>query len=345
MGWEVMDWDEWVYVHLDGGFTVLFSDDLGDGVYEFAKPPPGAGMKLQIYSPENTFLVARVETPEQYIYDDTQAPLDFPFYLAQFRADTGMTELDVYYGIPLTEIEVRARNGRYESVVEHGVALFDTSWNVIERSMGRMDLKWTTQPDWPPGSIAVERKGASVPGGQTVLVGVQAQDMLSGRLQSYRQNIIAERFDSTNLALSDIVLAGVIERTDEESSFTRNGLKILPMATLSFRRRDPMYVYFEIYNLIRGEEFGLTEHEVEHAVRSGRDSDEGGVLRAIGRLLGLEQRVGVARVMQGIQSDESRHFWIDTETLEAGTYTLVVTVKDVNADRVVSKERTFYVSE
>ena len=137
----------------------------------------------------------------------------------------------------------------------------------------------------------------------------------------------------------------MMERTEEEDVFARNGLKIVPMATLSFRRGGPMYVYFEIYNLTRGEDFGMTEYEVEHAVRSGRGSNEGGILRAVGRFLGLEQRVGVARVMEGIQSDESQHFQIDTGTLEAGTYTLVITVSDVNADRVVSKERTLHISE
>ena len=161
---EVVDWEEWIYPHVGNGLVVLFTDEYGSGEYGFAKPPPMASLnmaaKLQMFSPENEFLSARKENPEVYVYDETQAPLDFPFYLAQFRADSGRTELDVYYGIPLTELMPRTRGLAYECMAEHGIALFDTTWQVMQRSMGHFEISSWTRPKWEPGPITVERQSA-----------------------------------------------------------------------------------------------------------------------------------------------------------------------------------------
>ena len=106
-----------------------------------------------------------------------------------------------------------------------------------------------------------------------------------------------------------------------------------------------MYVYFEIYNLTRGEEFGDTEYEVEHAVRTG-GRGSGSILGSVGRILGGSgRRVGVSRIMEGLRSAEYQNFQIDTSTMSPGTYTLLITVTDHKGDQRVTKEQAFSIGD
>ena len=350
---SLMRWEEWTYVSIGNGLQVTFVDRIGRGDYQYATPPPTTNLRmasaLRQYASEEQVDVAREHTPDRYIYDTTQDPLDFYYYLAQFRTPSGATQVDVYFGLPTSEISFQAQpSGVYKATIQSGLAVFDTLWNIKGRISEPVELVSPSRPDQTRGAIHVDRRAVLVPGGERILLSVQAQDLVSGRMQAYRENIRAVQFDSTRLAMSDIILAGAIRRADTTSQntrFVRNGLTILPMASRSFRRGQGMYVYFEIYNLTRGEEFGDTEYEVEHAVRSG-GAGGGSILGSVGRILGgSRRRVGVSRIMEGFRSAEYQNFQIDTSNLSPGTYTLLITVTDHKGDQRVTKERTFTIGE
>ena len=169
-------------------------------------------------------------------------------------------------------------------------------------------------------------------------------------MQAYQNGIYITRYDSTSLGMSDVVLAGNITRVDSSdttatrSKFVRNGLSILPMASKAFRPGQSMHVYFEVYNLARGAQFGETEYEVEHSIRRGSGTGRGNIIGAIGRFLsGSGQEVGVSRVIEGLRSSEYQHFTLDTSNLPQGQYTLVVTVRDMKSGASVIKEQPFWI--
>lgn len=349
----LMKWEEWTYVHVSNGLRITFVDRIGRGDYQYATPPPTSNMQmasvLRQYAPEEQVRMARIDMPEQYAYDQETKPLDFYYYVAQFRApDRNQTEVEIYYGLPTADLMFQEVPGTgYRASVESGFAVFDTLWNVQGRVRDRTELVSRERPNQDRGSIHVDARSMVLDGGQRILLSVQAEDVVSGRLQAYQENVTIARYDTVRLAMSDIVVAGSIRSADSTgtSKFLRNGLRVLPMASRSFRRGQPIYVYFEIYNLTRGEEFGETEYEVEHAVRVGAGG-AGNIFGTVGRILGGSgRRVGISRIIEGIRAAEYQNFQLDTSTMPPGQYTLIITVKDLKSNQRVTRERAFRVGD
>ena len=285
-----------------------------------------------------------VEQPDIYRYDEGVAPLDFPYYLAQFRSPEGGTDLDIYYGIPSAELTFEQQSEGYMASIETGAAVFDTLWNVIQRTSDRKDLLSPTPPDTSEGSMHIDSRTLRMNGGQTVLVSLQAEDLKSGRIQSYNEQVSLAGYDSSTLAMSDIVLAGRITpaSTGADPAFVRNDLTIIPMASRAFLRGQQIQVYFEVYNLARGEEFGTTEYEMTHEIRNtGRESSFFG--RVARFFSGEGRRVGISRVIEGFRPNEFQRFSLDTSNLSEGQHTLIITITDQKTGVTVSKERSFYV--
>lgn len=340
-------WEVWTYTNLAGGVQFTFVDNIGRGTYSFAQPPEtsdfGMVNALHQYAPSEKFNLVLEHATDQYEYEHTQRPLDFFYYTAQFRTPDDKTQLDVYYGIPVGDLTFREMQGEFVAEVESGIAIFDSLWNVRGRSADRMQLVADRRPGPSLGAIQMDMRSVDLAGGQQILLSVQAKDMRSGRIRAFQDNIDILRYDTTRLAVSDVVLANTIRTVDDGDTgkFIRNGLYILPMAGLGFTRDTPLHVYFEIYNLTRGEDYGETEYEVEYAIRS-HGSEPGSILSSVGRILGgTGRRVGVGQVIEGFRAAEFQRFRIDTDTLEPGRYTLIVTVSDLKSDQRVTRQRDF----
>ena len=339
------DWSEWIYPDVAGGLVILLTDENGTGVYDFAPPPTARGPVL-IHSPENEFVQARMAEPERYEYSATLEPFDFHYYQAQFRGTSDSTDLAVFYALPMEQLEFERSRARtdIEAELELGYAVFDGRWQLRDRAAECYRIRASEGTEWEPGSVHVDNQQLSVAPGERILLSVQAKDVISGRLQAYRETIETEQFDDSTLALSDIVLAGRITADADSDcpAFARGGLCITPLATRAFRIGQPIHVYVEIYNLSR-DEYGRTRYEVEHVIRSG--ADEQGVVNALGRFFNPRQRVGVGRVLEGVRQSDSEHFAISTDQLEAGDYTLVISVRDLHTDHQVLREQKFRITE
>ncbi len=340
-------WEEWTYTRVAEGLQLTFVDRIGTGDYRFATPPMTASLdmtsRLHEYAPAEQYDMAKSRMPDLYMYDRTAEPLNFYYYTAQFRAPDNRTQMDVYYGLPTSELQFQRSESGFTASIKSGIAVFDTLWNVMARAEIPTQLQSRERPTLQRGAIHVDRRSVLFDGGERVLLNVQAEDIASGRMQAYRENIEVARFDTDRLAMSDIVLAGMITPADSVSRTTweRHGLNIVPMASRSFRPGQPLYVYVELYNLTRGEDYGETEYEVEYAIRAGA-AEGGSILGTVGRILGgSSQRVGVGQVVEGIRDTEYQHFQIDTSNLRAGEYTLIITVHDLKSDQTVTKQRRF----
>lgn len=348
---SLMHWEEWTYITVNNGLRITFVDRIGRGDYQFATPPPTSDLQmasvLRQFAPEEEVRAARISVPDRYVYDEHQDPYNFYYYLAQFRSrQTPGTDVDIYYGLPTADLTFQEQpNGSYKATIESGFAVYDTLWNVEGRVRDRVELVSPGRPNQERGSIHVDTRSMTLEGGQRILLSVQAEDMTSGRLQAYQENVTIARYDTVRLAMSDIVVAGNIRKADSTDArkFVRNGLCIIPMASRSFKRGQPLYVYFEIYNLTRGKDFGETEYEVEHAVRVG-SGESGSIFGTVGRILGgTGRRVGVSRVIEGIRSSEYQNFQLDTSTMPTGAYTIIITVHDLKSDQRVTKERAIHI--
>jgi GWxTD domain-containing protein len=348
---SLVRWEAWTYTHVSNGIELTFVDEMNDGAYDFARPPVTGNISLlstlQQFSPSAQFNNAQNGSPDRYIYDPSQSPLDFYYYTAQFRSEDGRTDIDVYYGLPIDELVFRQRDEGHVATIKSGVSVFDTLWNVRGRSEHEITLHHPTSAQPGTGTMHLDMRSITIGGDKRILVNVQVEDVASGRLQAYRENIRTSNFSGKNLIMSDIILAGniyPIEPENARGNFVKNDLQILPTVSRSFEKGDAMYIYFEVYNLTRGPDYGETEYEVEHAIR---DSEAGNaILGSVGRILvGRGSSVGIGQIVGGIRTADYQKLKIDTSSLIAGKYDLVVTIRDLKSGQTTERIRSFSIVE
>ena len=163
-------WEVWTYSSLGRGTQFTFADPTMGGTFSFAQPPPTENQHLAArlveLAPAEEFDVLSRSIPDRYAYDTRLDPLNFYYYTAQFRARANQTRIDVCYGIPLSQMMFRERDGEFSAVIESGVAVYDTLWNVRGRTKDRATLRTDENPGEKLSAIQTDMRSIYMPGGR-----------------------------------------------------------------------------------------------------------------------------------------------------------------------------------
>ena len=347
--------DECGFWHYDrdelpgGGFAVNFSDgggafygndctfstlpSTGKGLQHFA---PGVGGLAPWDAPrvqnETRDQAALGLSTDSYAYPfERRIPLETdPATFSRFRADT---DLSLYFAVPLPDIEVREDRSRYRK----GLVLYDAGWNEITRWSEEMDAVMTRIPDAEDGEatwyLVDLFRVRILPG--TYHYALQVDDLQGEGIGVRKGTLRVPRYSATGLELSDLVLSAEVAEAGRAPRFQRYGRTIVPLPPRRFLRSQPLFLYFEAYNLQR-DEAGQMSFRVEYTIRA-EQLDRSAVERFFGGLKGL---VGIREEPESVTLSFERsaphpgrgvwpeHLSFDTAALPAGRYTLDVEVTD-----------------
>lgn len=259
---------------------------------------------------------------------------------ANFALPGGETELVVYFATPMTD----SGSTRYQK----GLAVYDEEWREITRRTEEMEYVTGVRSDAAGSaeSFILDLFRVRMTSGRYHLA-LQIDDRESGAVGIWKGQVEVRAFADGVLGLSDVVLAAQVATGDHNPRFNRNGYVVLPLPSRTFLRGQPLFLYYEVYNL-DADETGSSEFRVDYTVRS-RGLDRGAVRRLFGAVKGL---IGVREEPEAITLSFERqgsagrvtaeYLSFDTQELAAGTYTLDVTLTDRHAsDRSVHESRTF----
>lgn len=360
-------WEYWIYSKVGGGVEVTFVQEYRPGPYKYAEMPH-AGSAIWVdeitgRKPSTTLLtdepkdeilhpsidtsiksnliwqrmnpglvmhrVAR-KTPEIYEQDFATAPLDFFFDAARFKADDRSVKLEVYYGIPTSDLDyMEGPDGRLTAYLKRGLALYNEDNEPVYRSSEDMELYTsgpidTTQIAFVP---AMDRVTAA-PG--TYRLSVQILDTSMDKSQVYNREVVLHTFGFDSLRLSDIEMASLI-RPSRGSKFTKGKIDVVPNPSLFYFAGQPVFVYYEVYNLKR-DEFGATKYRVSYELHSlNRGNLAVRTLKSLGRLVGIDRKAEVVTVEyahEGVRSDEYGYLELDMSKTDPGHQLLIVKVFD-----------------
>ena len=283
----------------------------------------------------------------RYVPDFADLPIDFYYYPASFRGSTEKTRLEVYYGLPADDI-ARSKQGDGDALVlfDRAIALHDSTWHEVHRVRDQMVFRTPTDQEINAGAFIPGVMSVDLPPGD-YWMSLQIRDRLSGKSQVYKQRIHLDDYaPRDDLQISDVELAFYVGPTDEESGeFVKNGLKVIPMSSRSFRHNQNAFVYFEIYNLAR-DAFGQSRYKVEYTVRSHTDrSAPARILRGLGRILRMvegEQEVKVSFEQTGEAATDIAYVELDITESRPGVQVVSVKVTDMLTG--VSAEKTIQFS-
>ncbi len=190
----------------------------------------------------------------------------------------------------------------------------------------------TQQMQAPPGhhDVSVEFETAS---GATVAV--------------QRRAVTVPDFSQDRLAISDIMLAYRVEESPDgkplgASEIVRNGLSILPAPWSVYATDQPIYLYFETYNL-EPDQTGKTDYDVEILLVPKERAR--GIAKLFKGLLGGEKGVSVTYQGSGTLRSEGLYQILDASDQEMGLYTLILRLRDNVAKRTVEEEQDLFLEQ
>ena len=248
------------------------------------------------------------------------------------------SRLEVYYGVPVLDA---IDDGGEEVVFERGIALFDSSWTPVYRRLEPMPVR-VDVGGVEAGTLAIDELALQVLPGRYYL-GLQINHPASGRRGGYTQELVVEDYVVAGLKISDIELAG---RVQVDSSATdKGGVEVISLPSRTYKAGQPVVIYYEVYGL-KGDDFGNTKYRVDYRItpREGKLSGVQ-VLRALGRLLGIEEKavVTISYERTGTVSDEYNYLEIDPGESKPGRYEIAVAITDLNAGQTAEKTVTFFI--
>ncbi len=333
-------WERWVY--LDLGIDLTFTDQVSNGRYIFAPPPPSSSIlspalmaELMESSPSEQASRAFEVAPAIYYHDYDAKPLNVPNYLATFKGDEGRTRLELYYGVIESEFEPTFIRGREVLSLESGIVVFDRDWN--ETYSGIDTTKWF--PSSISRSVFIGQKEINLQPGEYHLI-TQFRDPISGRIQIYKRALEIRSYDIDRVKVSDLELAsGISSVGDNDNRFIKNDLKIIPLPTRMYHVGDIAHIYFEIYNLRRGKRFGGTQYRVTYWIVASEDGKKGIYGRMKGLLgFGRKHKVGISSEESDLARDIPMHLSIDLSDQKPGRLVLKVEITDLNSNANDSRE-------
>lgn len=331
-----------------GDFTIRFDDPTMNGNYTFAwgnfESDGRWAFEHQIR-----------KEPERYVFPHGGRRLELPHVMAQFKSPTSdSTLLEVYFGIPASTAPEAKRLSLWR-----GLFFFDVNYHEVRQRREHHTLvdpmlESNTAVDATRNatetSYLIDRWPVQMWPGTYHFV-LEVLNTKSGHSGSEREPITIEDFSGGRLCLSSVVLANTAasgvrtERSTSPSLYKKNEVELVPSLFQKFSADQPIYVYYEIYNLMLAEN-GQSRYRVDYTVESVQEN-KGLVSRTaavFGRFIGLGERSGAITSSfesSGENRTEKLYHGFELLSRQRGQYDLTIRVTDHLSGQAVSRRASF----
>lgn len=253
---------------------------------------------------------------DRHTWAEKVEPILIPYTGATFRGENGETIMEIYYGIPIEKLDFKKQTEEKKIAVESGFSLHDNDWNLVkktqdeilvpaEKSKNYIEInRFAVKPDSYRVAFHVRQPETEILGGWKLLV-------------------IADDYSKDELAMSEIELASRIEPSNADSRFVKNGLTVVPNPASNFSKKNPVYIYFEIYGLELADK--TNQFAIEYTLTLLKDKTR--------KFLGIFGGGGKSSITteidrEGANEMSVEYLAIDASSMKAGDYELKVKVTD-----------------
>lgn len=351
LGWPVYPvdgiWEYWIYADVGDGIEVVFEKHVNQGPWDYADLPLGVGRIARIWQdmhPEIVLKQVAAITPITYRPDFATGALDFYLASSAFRGREGLTTLEIYYGIPTSQLHfVAGQDGARIAQLDRGIVVYNQAGDPVYRTSQEMVLGASGEVDQTPGAYMPEMDRLFLTPGN-YRISVQVLDRRSRKSQVYHIDRVVPEYDiDDELKISDVELAATIDMADK-SRFQKGNIAVIPMAAKAYLPTQPVFIYFEIYNLKRNA-FGQTKYRVSYVVRSRDQKNIGArILGGVGKMLGQKSEQGVVSIeyeQVGTETQEPGYIELDMSRSEPGEKIVEIAVVDETTGQTATATATF----
>jgi len=313
-----------------GDMQFKFMDLVKAGRFTFYSPSAAefSGIRPTPGVIENDFAIKGPETfrkmPERFVYEPSGHRIDFPYQVSMFSGNDGKTDLYVTAGFPTSQPNP---HWTHSIIYKTGVYLIKDGEGIVAEVQ---NTGLGSQLDYvsPVDSLQLESSKLVVQGGGPYTLSVEFENETADTLGFERKEVRVPSYGS-QFGISNLMLAYHVEEEEpgREASIIRKGYAIEPAPWGRFLITQPLYVYFEMYNL--GISPGRTsEYEVEAVLASKKEVN--GLKELFTRIFKGEDKHGVAVKYSGTgnRKDEGSYLIVDTSSQTPGEYVLALRVID-----------------
>ncbi|MFC1553466.1 tetratricopeptide repeat protein [candidate division KSB1 bacterium] len=285
--------------------------------------------------------------PELYEYKPKGLFIDFPYDHASFRGEEGKTQLEFYFGIPVNRIVFDKFDEVYSGACRTGVFLHDLEWNAVIEDIQEQNLEAEV-------SKIDTSSDAILTGGYSYLIdpgeyfcSVEMQDIYSDNTGFYKDTLSVEKFGFEELQISDILLAGGISQKEQGQPVTRSNLEFTLNPRRFYRTGEPIFIYYEIYNLFIEGALGNNNFTVEYSIQFAGE-EKYSVTEAIKSLFVNEQLykdITTEFTNRGTGQSENMYLRIDHDLDKSGPYSLTLKITDNLSGKTTERSILFRLFE
>lgn len=340
---EANTYNVWDY----GDFRFVFEDPFRNGEFRLYSPSAKsiAGGSIPHF---NDYAIRAKEifrsTPERFDYESPGRQIELPYLVASFKGKNNLTDVYVNYGIPVQHYDPNAE--MIDITAKAGIFLISEDREMLfERRRTVYGLRTDQIFDFEDTNIWIDtQEMQSPPGNQEI--SVEFETASGGTSAVQRRKVTVPTYADGDVALSDLMLAYRIEEAvdktaTEHADIVRDGLSIQPAPWSVFSHKQPIYFFFEIYNLKKNPD-GKTDYEIE-AVLSPKEKGKGIGKFVKGIFGGGKKGVSIRLPGNGTSRDEGQYLILDASKQKTGLYTLHMKVKDlISGKDVQSRTQDLY---
>jgi len=323
-GRDVPKW-VWTYNHFEEPVTLVFEDTFLNGDFDFPFPSPN--WTAADYANNPAYLAERMRSsyPQVFSMNMGSGPLYFTYLPRQFKGSRGKTDLEIFLAIPFTEMEFERKGEMAYSNIDWRQILRYPSWRAADSAIVERTYEIrASQIDNTTVDMSDRLRLSAYP--DTLVLAVSLRDLRSNHVGIGKTGIRLRDFYTDKVELSDIVLARRIDRPPRKTNFRREDLRILSNLDNRYFAGEPVWLYFEIYNLKLGPE-GKTSYTINQKITE-KKSD--GFLAAIKETIAGGKVFEVVTSYEGssIHTYENRILTLELSEFKAGDYYVTIEVID-----------------
>jgi len=323
-GGVAMKTDVWNY----GDMTFGFTDMASSGNFLFSIPPLEKDKLQSQFVGDTHAFIDYLRKVRHTFYDPKfEGPkFDVDYTVAQFKSQEKRNHTDLYINYSFTQHDSLYKNDITQLKYKTGVFFFDKNYQEQYRRITEMVTDKTEGEKVVKSFIASIRPDSGYTSFEII------RDVDKGTF-SDRKDIKIKRFSNNRLDISGVLLTNNIE-TEKSGSppIIRNDLFITPNTNKTFSVNNPLFIYFEIYNLGKGDD-DLTNFEQKITIKKYEEEPIGPINKTITAVAGVfgidkKEEITLTSNYQTFEGDPHIYLQLDLSQYPSSKYLISVTIND-----------------
>ena len=277
------------------------------------------------------------------IYDVNLEGTDLTFDFDSFKYfDTAKSRwfLNIIYGLDLKQIPFRFRDNQYFGELSQNLTLFQSDRSGSKKKVDKK-ISFVSRNKIFDKYFLNKVSTSLFPGKNIVFFQLKNEADNKFRIveSSVSSSYLIDKFAISDLLLSDDIKP---RSSQDDTLFCRNGYYINPVPARNFDRYNPIYCYFELYNInldADNEGRGLVEYVIKEHQTARNLSALLKVINPFKSKSSSQSMVALVNEIEFSKRHEPVILAFDVSQLQSGTYEFIVRVKYLNSREQITTKK------